>query len=262
MEVGEERMQVIANEVTALAEAAKNQKNVANGKSDGNGEKVHLYVREAEVSADELVRLRDTLLDYPGTSDRLSASAARRPTAKPSSSCPTRCASRRRRELEDLVGETVRPARQFPLAELLKQTDFHPATQEKALLVGVELPSRRPPGAARLQPGRTRTACREPPAPRCCGKYSQQVRSVTPATLIGRGKVDEIHAELQEHHANLVIVDEDLTPAQQRNLETAFKVRVVDRSQLILDIFAKRARSNEGKLQVELAQLEYLVAAA
>ena len=56
-----------------------------------------------------------------------------------------------------------------------------------------------------------------------------------------------------------MIVDEDLTPAQQRNLETAFKVRVVDRSQLILDIFAKRARSNEGKLQVELAQLEYLL---
>ena len=85
------------------------------------------------------------------------------------------------------------------------------------------------------------------------------MRSVTPATLIGRGKVDEIYAGLQEHHANLVIVDEDLTPAQQRNLENAFKVRVVDRSQLILDIFAKRARSNEGKLQVELAQLEYLL---
>ena len=92
-----------------------------------------------------------------------------------------------------------------------------------------------------------------------CTSISQQVRSVTPATLIGRGKVDDICAGLQEHHADLVIVDEDLTPAQQRNLENAFKVRVVDRSQLILDIFAKRARSNEGKLQVELAQLEYLM---
>ena len=67
LEVGEERMQVIANEVVLLAEAAKNQKNGhANGKSNGNGEKIHLYVRESEVSADELVRLRDTLLDYPG----------------------------------------------------------------------------------------------------------------------------------------------------------------------------------------------------
>jgi GTP-binding protein HflX len=90
-------------------------------------------------------------------------------------------------------------------------------------------------------------------------KCSQQVRNVTPATLIGRGKVDEIQSRVRDLHADLVIVDEDLSPAQQRNLETAFKVRVVDRSQLILDIFAKRARSNEGKLQVELAQLEYLL---
>jgi DNA polymerase-3 subunit alpha len=67
LEVGEDRMQVIANEVGALAEAMKNAKNGAgNGKL--NGEKVHLYVRETEVSADELVRLRDTLLDYPGRS--------------------------------------------------------------------------------------------------------------------------------------------------------------------------------------------------
>ena len=58
---------------------------------------------------------------------------------------------------------------------------------------------------------------------------------------------------------DLVVVDEDLTPAQQRNLESAFKIRVIDRSQLILDIFSQRARSNEGKLQVELAQLEYLL---
>jgi GTP-binding protein HflX len=71
-------------------------------------------------------------------------------------------------------------------------------------------------------------------------KYSQQVRRVTPATLIGRGKVDEVHSGLQEHHANLVILDEDLSPAQQRNLENALNTRVVDRSQLILDIFAKR----------------------
>ncbi len=91
------------------------------------------------------------------------------------------------------------------------------------------------------------------------GRFTQQLKSVTPATLIGRGKVDEIRAELPSLDADLVIVDEDLTPAQQRNLETAFKVRVIDRSQLILDIFARRAHSNEGKLQVELAQLSYLL---
>ena len=91
------------------------------------------------------------------------------------------------------------------------------------------------------------------------GKHSQQIKNVTPATLIGRGKVDEIQKTLQQAHADLVIIDEDLTPAQQRNLESAFKIRVIDRSQLILDIFAQRARSSEGKLQVELAQLEYLL---
>ncbi len=76
---------------------------------------------------------------------------------------------------------------------------------------------------------------------------------------MGRGKVEEIQSSLRNLPADLVIVDEDLSPAQQRNLETAFKVRVIDRSQLILDIFAQRAHSNEGKLQVELAQLEYLL---
>lgn len=91
------------------------------------------------------------------------------------------------------------------------------------------------------------------------GRFTQQLKSVTPATLMGRGKVHEIKAALAEMDADLVIVDEDLTPAQQRNLESEFKVRVIDRSQLILDIFAQRARSNEGKLQVELAQLDYLL---
>jgi GTPase len=130
--------------------------------------------------------------------------------------------------------------------------------KERAVLVGVDLPSRdhKPPLDLTLEElerlAKTAGAT-------VLGKHSQQVKSVTPATLIGRGKVDEIQKSLQETHADLVIVDEDLTPAQQRNLEAAFKVRVIDRSQLILDIFAQRARSNEGKLQVELAQLEYLL---
>src|SRR2546428_4777861 len=89
-------------------------------------------------------------------------------------------------------------------------------------------------------------------------KFTQRLRTVTPATLMGRGKVEEIQSALKELQPDLVIVDEDLTPAQQRNLESAFELRVIDRNQLILDIFAQRARSNEGKLQVELAQLEYM----
>lgn len=91
------------------------------------------------------------------------------------------------------------------------------------------------------------------------GKFTQRLKRVSPATLIGQGKVEEIQRGLREIKPDLVIFDEDLSPAQQRNLESSFQLRVVDRSQLILDIFAQRARSNEGKLQVELAQLEYLL---
>jgi GTP-binding protein HflX len=78
------------------------------------------------------------------------------------------------------------------------------------------------------------------------------------ATFAGRGKVDEIAAKAREGRANLVIFDHDLTPAQQRNLEQRTECRVVDRTILILDIFAQRAKSHEGKLQVELAQLDHL----
>jgi GTP-binding protein HflX len=80
-----------------------------------------------------------------------------------------------------------------------------------------------------------------------------------PATLIGAGKAGEIRAAVEELKADLVIVDSDLTPAQGTKLEQALGVKVVDRTQLILDIFAQRAHTNEGKLQVELAQLQYLL---
>lgn len=130
--------------------------------------------------------------------------------------------------------------------------------KERALLVGVALPLPNggvPPDLSLEELARLA----ETAGAVVLATHSQQVKSITPATLIGRGKVDEIQKSVQQSHADLVIVDEDLTPAQQRNLEAAFKVRVIDRSQLILDIFAQRARSNEGKLQVELAQLEYLL---
>jgi GTP-binding protein HflX len=79
-----------------------------------------------------------------------------------------------------------------------------------------------------------------------------------PATFIGAGKVEEVKAQLMETSAHAVIFDDDLSPAQQRNLEKALGIKVIDRSQLILDIFAQHAKSLAGKLQVELAQLEYL----
>ena len=77
------------------------------------------------------------------------------------------------------------------------------------------------------------------------------------ATFIGAGKVHEVAVIAGEHHAELVIFDDDLTPVQMRNLEQKLKRKVVDRSGLILDIFASRARTREAKVQVELAQLEY-----
>ncbi len=79
-----------------------------------------------------------------------------------------------------------------------------------------------------------------------------------PATYAGSGKVDEIAALVEELEAPLVIFNHDLSPAQMRNLTTKMQVRVIDRTMLILDIFALRAQSHEGKVQVELAQLKYL----
>lgn len=80
-----------------------------------------------------------------------------------------------------------------------------------------------------------------------------------PQTVIGAGKVEEIAIAVQTLGASLVTFDQDLTPAQVRNLEQQIGVRVIDRTELILDIFAQRARTRAGKLQVELAQLEYLL---
>jgi len=91
------------------------------------------------------------------------------------------------------------------------------------------------------------------------GRVVQTLREgIHPATFIGTGKVAEVKDLVMETGTSVVIFDDDLSPAQQRNLETGLGLKVIDRSQLILDIFAQRARSLAGKLQVELAQLEYL----
>ena len=90
-------------------------------------------------------------------------------------------------------------------------------------------------------------------------KALQTLRRVNPATFVGAGKVDDIRALVQQMDGNVAVFDDSLSPAQQRNLESRLKVKVIDRSQLILDIFAQRAQSLAGKLQVELAQLQYLL---
>jgi GTP-binding protein HflX len=87
----------------------------------------------------------------------------------------------------------------------------------------------------------------------------QSRAEVDSATRIGSGKVTEVEAAVKMHGAKTVIFDGDLSPSQQRNLEAALHCKVVDRTQLILDIFASRARTREGQLQVELAQLNYML---
>ena len=89
------------------------------------------------------------------------------------------------------------------------------------------------------------------------GSISQRRGTIHPATFIGKGKVGEVNELAAGHNADVVIFDDDLSPAQVRNLEKALTRKVIDRSELILDIFARRARTRESRLQVELAQLEY-----
>jgi GTPase len=91
------------------------------------------------------------------------------------------------------------------------------------------------------------------------GEFIQRRDRPDPATLLGIGKLQEIAGAVASAGADLVLIDHELSPSQQRNIEQEVNARVIDRTQLILDIFARHARSREGQLQVELAQLEYLL---
>ncbi len=127
---------------------------------------------------------------------------------------------------------------------------------ERAVLVGADLPKARIPidesiaELARL----AHTAGLE-----VVGQAIQSLRRIHPATFIGAGKVADVRDLVASTSGNVVVFDDALSPAQQRNLEKALGCKVIDRSALILDIFAQRARTTEGKLQVELAQLQYLL---
>ncbi len=91
------------------------------------------------------------------------------------------------------------------------------------------------------------------------GTLTQQLDRPHPGTYLGSGKVEELTLRIKELGATLVLFDDELSPAQGKNLEQAVGTRVMDRAELILDIFATRARSSEARMQVELAQLEYLL---
>ena len=141
----------------------------------------------------------------------------------------------------------------------------HPTSvSERALLVGVTWKrARRIPGMPAGEQGRESLAelveLARSAGAEVAGTVYQVRDSADPATLVGRGKLDEIRAEATAHKAPLIIFDGDLSPVQQRNIEAATECRIMDRTQLILDIFARHARSREGQLQVELAQLNYLL---
>jgi GTP-binding protein HflX len=91
------------------------------------------------------------------------------------------------------------------------------------------------------------------------GEFKQRRDRPDPATLIGKGKLEEIAGAAASVSADVILFDHDLSPSQQRNIERVVHTRVIDRTQLILDIFARHARTREGQLQVELAQLEYML---
>ncbi len=91
------------------------------------------------------------------------------------------------------------------------------------------------------------------------GEVTQQLDRPNPATYLGKGKVDELKLRIAETDASLIVFDDELSPSQGKNVEDATGKRVMDRAELILDIFATRARSSEAKMQVELAQLQYML---
>ncbi|HWO94587.1 MAG TPA: GTPase HflX, partial [Dehalococcoidia bacterium] len=131
------------------------------------------------------------------------------------------------------------------------------AIQDRAFLVGVEAR-----GAAhwRIDDSLDELAqLAETAGAVVVGKASQRLEHPNPATYIGKGKLQEIVSARSSAGYTTVIFDDELSPSQQRNLENALGVKVLDRTALILDIFARRAHTREGVLQVELAQLEYLL---
>ena len=138
----------------------------------------------------------------------------------------------------------------------MAQLSYSTATEERALVVSLSLAGGEDDMAMRLSELRELAMTA---GARVVGEFYQSRRAPDMATYIGPGKVEDLKGELASTNAELVIFDDELSPTQQRNLTNALERRVLDRTQLILDIFAQRARTREGKLQVELAQLNYLL---
>lgn len=137
---------------------------------------------------------------------------------------------------------------------------------ERALIVGVEITGRSRSAASKLELPinigeslEELAALAESAGAQVVRRVTQARPSIDAATLLGSGKVEELKQFVVADEIDTVIFDHELTPTQLRNLERKLQVKIVDRTQLILDIFASRARTSEGQLQVELAQLNYLL---
>lgn len=143
---------------------------------------------------------------------------------------------------------------QIEKALSLSITTYSLAEAEKAILIGVELPNNKFSAQDSLAElaELAKTAGAE-----VVGSLCQKKDRPDNTYYIGKGKVQELSLLCQQTEANVIIIDDEITPAQQRNLENYLGQKVIDRTALILDIFAQRAKSHEGKLQVELAQLKY-----
>jgi GTP-binding protein HflX len=124
--------------------------------------------------------------------------------------------------------------------------------RERAILVAANLPSRNHIGDLIEL-----TALAESAGAVVVDRFQQKIREIKPSTYIGKGKAVELAQRVKRFKADVVIFDNDLSPAQIRELEEIIRIKVLDRSELILDIFATRAKTKQAKLQVELAQLEY-----
>lgn len=153
----------------------------------------------------------------------------------------------------------------------IPKQELHPTAEpeERAYLVAAEVKGHdgRAPRPGRLRPVRWRSEASleelallaDTAGARVVGRTVQRLEGRNSATYIGKGKVQEIAAEREGLGYTTVIFDDELTPSQQRNLEKELDVKVLDRTALILDIFAQHARTREGRLQVELAQHEYIL---
>jgi len=127
--------------------------------------------------------------------------------------------------------------------------------KERALLIGT---STRQRGEWEVADSLEELSCLAETAGACVQKtILQELKKIDASLLIGKGKAQEVRSYVESNLIDLVIFDDELTPTQQRNLEALFNTKTIDRTGLILDIFAQRAQSREGKLQVELAQLTY-----